>query len=119
MDEAERCAALGYIFEGELIAYGTIDELRRLPGVETPGSMRYRVTVDNIMAAFSAATHLAYVRESTIFGRDLHLVVDATIPVQRLRDDLLTAAGRIEAIDQIEPSVEDVFVALTRRRSAA
>jgi len=31
----------------------------------------------------------------------------------------VTAAGRIEAIDRIEPSVEDVFVALTRRRSAA
>lgn len=119
MDEAERCAALGYIFEGELIAFGTIDELRRLPGVDPPGTVRYRVTVEKIMAAFSVATHLPYVREATIFGRDLHLVVDAVTGAQRLRDDLVTAAGRIEAIDRIEPSVEDVFVALTRRRSAA
>ena len=119
MDEAERCAALGYIFEGELIALGTIDELRRLPGVDPPGTTRYRVTVENIMAAFSVATHLPYVREATIFGRDLHLVVDAATGTQRLRDDLVTAAGRIETVDRIEPSVEDVFVALTRRRSAA
>jgi ABC-type multidrug transport system ATPase subunit len=119
MDEAERCSALGYIYEGGLIAYGTIDELRRLPGVDPPGTIRYRVTVENIMAAFSKATHLGYVRDATIFGRDLHLVVDGATTAQHLRDDLLEAAGRIESVDRIEPSVEDVFVALTRRRSAA
>jgi ABC-type multidrug transport system ATPase subunit len=119
MDEAERCSALGYIYEGDLIAYGTIDELRRLPGVDPPGTVRYRVTVENIMAAFSKATHLGYVRDATIFGRDLHVVVDESISTQRLRDDLSDAAGRIEAVDRIDPSVEDVFVALTRRHSAA
>lgn len=119
MDEAERCSTLGYIFEGELIAYGTIEELRRLPGVDPPGTIRYRVSVENIMAAFSTATHLPYVRDATIFGRDLHVVVDDSTTAERLRDDLMHAAGRIEAVDRIEPSVEDVFVALTRRRSAA
>jgi ABC-type multidrug transport system ATPase subunit len=119
MDEAERCSALGYIYEGALIALGTIDELRRLPGVTPPGSARYRVTVENIMSAFSQANRLGYVRDVTIFGRDLHLVVNADVPAQRLRDDLAGAAGHIEAIDRIEPSIEDVFVALTRARNAA
>ena len=119
MDEAERCSSLGYIYEGDLIAFGTIDELRRLPGVDPPGTMRYRVTVEKIMAAFSKATQLGYVHDATIFGRDLHLVVDAAVAPDRLRDDLIAAAGSIESVDRIEPSVEDVFVALTRRRSAA
>jgi drug efflux transport system permease protein/drug efflux transport system ATP-binding protein len=119
MDEAERCSSLGYIYEGDLIAFGTIDELRRLPGVDPPGTARYRVTVENVMAAFSTASHLRYVRDATIFGRDLHLVVASDVSPDRLRDDLSNAAGRIDAVDRVEPSVEDVFVALTRRRSAA
>lgn len=119
MDEAERCSALGYIFEGTLIALGTIDELRQLPGVTPPGSARYRVTVENIMPAFSRASRLDYVRDVTIFGRDLHLVVNDDVPAQHLHDDLAEAAGRIEALDRIDPSIEDVFVALTRARSAS
>ena len=119
MDEAERCSALGYIFEGELIALGTIDELRHLPGVTPPSTVRYRVTVERIMPAFSRATTLGYVRDATIFGRDLHLVVEQSVTPERLRDDLAAAAGSIETVERIEPSIEDVFVALTRARSAA
>ena len=119
MDEAERCSSLGYIYEGDLIACGTIEELRRLPGVDQPGTVRYRVTVENIMAAFAKSSQLDYVHDATIFGRDLHLVVDAAVTPDRLRGDLQAAAGHIEAAERIEPSVEDVFVALTRRRGAA
>ncbi len=119
MDEAERCTALGYIDEGELVAWGTLTALRQLPGVTQPGTVRYRVTVENIMPAFAAAQRLGYVRDVTIFGRDLHCVVDEAVPPDRLHNDLAIAAGSIEALDRIEPSIEDVFVALTRARSAA
>jgi ABC-2 type transport system ATP-binding protein len=119
MDEAERCSSLGYIYEGDLIAFGTIDELRHLPNIDPPGSVRYRVGVDRIMAAFSKAEHLDYVYDATIFGRDLHLVVKGDVTPERLRNDLADVAGSIDALERIDPSVEDVFVALTRRRSAA
>jgi ribosome-dependent ATPase len=118
MDEAERCSALGYIYDGNLIAFGTLEELRALPGVTPPGTERFRVTVENVMAAFARAQTLPYVREVTIFGRDLHCVVNRNIPADRLAADLATAAGRIESITKIEPSIEDVFVALTRARAA-
>jgi ABC-type multidrug transport system ATPase subunit len=119
MDEAERCSSLGYIFNGELIAFGTIDELRQLPGIDPPDTIRYRVTVEHIMPAFAAARQLRYIDDVTIFGRDLHLVVTKDVSADQLRRDLTSAAGTIDAIDRIDPSVEDVFVALTRRRSAA
>lgn len=119
MDEAERCSSLGYIYEGELIASGTLDELRRLPGVDPPGSVRYRVSVEHIMPAFAKASQLDFVHDVTIFGRDLHLVVKSDVTPERLRSELSDIAGQIDAVDRIEPSVEDVFVALTRRRSAA
>ena len=119
MDEAERCSSLGYIYEGELIASGTLDELRRLPGIDPPGSVRYRVSIEHVMPAFSKASHLDFVYDATIFGRDLHLVVKGDVTPERLRNELADVAGQIDAIERIEPSVEDVFVALTRRRSAA
>ncbi|MDQ6768112.1 MAG: ABC transporter ATP-binding protein [Candidatus Eremiobacteraeota bacterium] len=119
MDEAERCSSLGYIYDGQLIALGTIDELRRLPGVTPPGTVRYRVAVEHVMPAFGQARGLRYVHDVTIFGRDLHLVVDQSVTPERLRSDLLAAGNRIDNIERIEPSIEDVFVALTRARSAA
>ena len=119
MDEAERCSRLGYIFEGDLIAIGTLDELRATPGVATPGTIRFRVGTANVMAAFARVRTLDYVRDATIFGRDLHIVANEGIDEARLRADLTAAAGRIDAVERIEPSLEDVFVALTRERGAA
>lgn len=119
MDEAERCSRLGYIFEGDLIALGTLDELRALPGIAPPGTIRFRVGTSNVMAAFARVRALDYVRDATIFGRDLHIVTDKSVDEARLRSDLTAAAGRIDVVERIEPSLEDVFVALTREHGAA
>ena len=119
MDEAERCSKVAYIDDGELIAQGTLDELRRLPGVTPPGTERYLVRTEAVMAAFARAQTLPYVQDATIFGRDLHLVVQAGISTDRLRGDLSEQAGEIGAIEHVEPSLEDVFVMLTRARGAA
>jgi len=119
MDEAERCSRLGYIFEGDLIALGTLDELRAMPGIAPPGTIRFRVGTANVMAAFARVRTLDYVRDATIFGRDLHIVANEGIDEARLRADLTAAAGRIDVVERIEPSLEDVFVALTREHGAA
>ena len=119
MDEAERCTRVGYIYEGDLIALGTLEELRKLPGVQPEGTVSYRAATTNVMAAFSAARALQYVHDATIFGRDLHVVVADDVTADRLRGDLKAAAGTIEVVERIEPSLEDVFVALTREHAAA
>lgn len=116
MDEAERCSRVGYIYEGDLIAQGSLDELRRLPGVDAPGTVRYLVHTERVMAAFARARALPYVRDVTIFGRDLHVVVSAGVDEARLRADLGETSDA--AVERIEPSLEDIFVALTRSRSA-
>ena len=119
MDEAERCSHVGYIYEGDLIAKGSLEEVRALPGVDPPGTVRYLVGTENVMRAFARARTLPYVRDATIFGRDLHLVVAAEVGADRLRTDLTADAGKVGAIEKIEPSLEDVFVALTRARHVA
>jgi ABC-type multidrug transport system ATPase subunit len=119
MDEAERCSRVGYIYDGELIAQGTLEELRRLPGVNPAGTVRYLVRTESVMHAFAKARSLPYVRDATIFGRDLHLVLTAGTSADRVRADLSTDSGEIGAIEVVEPSLEDVFVALTRARNVA
>jgi hypothetical protein len=57
-----------------------------------------------------------YIKDATIFGDQLHLVVEGDIAMGRIAGDLGVPPGGIEAI---EPSLEDVFVALTRQRHAA
>lgn len=118
MDEAERCSRVGYIYDGDLIALGTLAELRQLPGVQPAGTKRYAIAVDEIMRGFAAARVLPYVYDATIFGRSLHLIVAEEITPERLHDDLAAAAGGVGSVEPIDPSLEDVFVALTRERTA-
>jgi ABC-type multidrug transport system ATPase subunit len=115
MDEAERCSEVGYIYDGKLIACGTNAALRRLESVNPPDTTRYAILVDEIMPTFIAARALSYVRDATIFGRELHVVVSSAAPLQRLADDLrgFVAADSIRLVD---PSLEDVFVTLTREQ---
>jgi hypothetical protein len=79
--------------------------------------VRYFVRAEHVMAAFARARSLPYVSDVTIFGRDLHLVVSTDIDEKRLRTDLADCG--VSIIERIEPSLEDVFVALTRARTAA
>ena len=117
MDEAERCSRLGYIYDGELVAAGSEEELRRLPGVDPPDAARYSVEAEAIMLAYAAARGLSYVRDVTIFGRQLHVLAQADVTPARLRTDL-AAATEIGEIARIRPSLEDIFLVLTRGRQA-
>jgi ABC-type multidrug transport system ATPase subunit len=113
MDEAERCSQVGYIFMSKLIVCGEPDELKTRPEVNPPGTKRLDVTCDHVTIGLQAVRKLDGVRASTVFGQSMHLLVDADLPEQRLRD-ALREAGIFEVdIRPIAPSLEDVFVALT------
>jgi ABC-type multidrug transport system ATPase subunit len=116
MDEAERCARVGYIYDGALIADGTREELKRLPGVTPEGTRRYSVRADDPVALLSKTRAMPYIEDATIFGDRLHLLVAGDVAPDRIAGDLAIPTERIEAI---EPSLEDVFVALTRQKHPA
>ncbi len=107
MDEAEYCDRLGLIYRGELIALGTPGELKsRFMAEEV-----IEVLCDQPQEALEPIEQLAEVKHAALFGRGLHVVAeraDDAIPAITARlKELNLPVNRIE---QILPSLEDVFV---------
>jgi ABC-2 type transport system ATP-binding protein len=109
MDEAERCGRVGYLLLGHLLAIGTPDELRHAPGVTPQGTRRLVIIGDDIAELLERLRGQPTVRQATIFGQAIHALVDADRPLAELGLDEAHARPA-------EPSLEDVFVSLSRAR---
>ena len=119
MDEAERCGRVGYIYLSRLIAYGTPDELKKIPDVSPFGTRRVEILVDNTSAAMARLNGRDYVRSATIFGDSIRLLINETVSDQKILDDLAKDGFDGAQARQIAPSLEDVFVSLTQKAAAA
>ncbi len=116
MDEAEYCDRLALIYRGRIIALGTPDQLRQ----EHMPEDVLEVAVDRPVEALEHLAKEPAVREAAMFGKLLHVVVaDAASDVPVVRDLLEGAGLRVEAIEEIQPSLEDVFVSLIEAEDRA
>ncbi len=115
MDEAERCGRVAYLYLSKMLVQGTPDELIALPEVTPAGTRRVEAACARGAAAvMERARALPYVQEVTIFGNALHLLLEAQVPDAEVAADLEAAAGADVDVRPIAPSLEDVFVRLTR-----
>jgi ABC-type multidrug transport system ATPase subunit len=115
MDEAERCSRVGYIFNSKLITYGEPDDLKQLTDV-TPNDARWvEVTCPNTTVALVALKRATYVRNATIFGQSIHLLMDSRDRLDRITETLEQIGIRGAEVTPARPSLEDVFVTLTKR----
>jgi ABC-type multidrug transport system ATPase subunit len=120
MDEAERCGTVAYLYLSKLLVVGRPGDLTRRPEVTPEGTRRVEAECAEGAAAFmSLARSLPYVRDVTIFGNSLHLLVDAGVGDDRIARDLETSARSPVSVRPIPPSLEDVFVRLTRLQADA
>ena len=117
MDEAERCARVGYIYNSRLITYGAPDELKQLPDVTPPSAKWVEVTCPNTTVALAELKRALYVRDATIFGQSIHLLMDIDEPIERLKAALEKIGITDAVITRARPSLEDVFVTLTKRQA--
>ncbi len=113
MDEAERCTHVGYIYMSRLLVVGRPDELKALPEVTPPGTRRLELTVDHAARRLSGLRSLPGVRDATLFGERVHLLVD-----DDLSDQALLAEGAGGHLAAVDPNLEDVFVTLSRAAEA-
>ena len=118
MDEAERCSHVGYIYYGKLIIDGTPKDLKAMPEVTPEGSERVELRCPRLAAAMTYVRDRGYVRDATIFGDSLHVLLDAGTGDQLAKDVEQGGFGEPE-VKPIAPTLEDVFVTLTRTRDLA
>ena len=112
MDEAERCTSLGYIYNANLLAVGTPETLKNLPSVTPPGTFRYELEIPDSVHHLATLRALPSVKDATLFGQTIHLLVDHQTSAADLARDLHETPDRL-SLRPIEPSLEDVFVTLT------
>src|SRR5262249_729156 len=115
MDEAERCNDIAYIFNSELMVHGTPNELKRLPEVNPAGTRRVSVATDSAPQALALLKKQPFALDATLVESEIHLLMpDGTRDDEIVRS--LDEGGLKGATSRpIEPSLEDVFVTLTRR----
>jgi len=120
MDEAERCGTVAYLYLSRMLVEGRPDDLTLLPDVTPAGMRRVEAQCARGAAAVMGASRvLPYVDDVTIFGNALHLLVRAEVANATIAGDLERASGAQVEVRPIEPSLEDVFVRLTRLQTAA
>ncbi|MCB9365962.1 MAG: ABC transporter ATP-binding protein [Calditrichaeota bacterium] len=105
MDEAERCHKLAYIFNGNLLANGTSEEIIAAQGLTT-----WIVRGRNLSALSAKLEQTDGVSQTVLFGTSLH--VSGTDP-SRLEGILRReTAGTECVIEGAETTIEDVFIFL-------
>ena len=117
MDEAERCGSLGYIYRGKLIANGTLLELRNHPSVKVEGYVRMEINATPIAKALEILKKCDFMQEATIFGRGVHVLCQREVKKEQIVALLEKSGVVCEEIREIESSLEDVFVALTKKEN--
>jgi ABC-type multidrug transport system ATPase subunit len=118
MDEAERCSSLGYIYNSKLIVSGGLEELKHAKAVVGEGNIRLEVLCKPLVKTFNQIKALPYIQDVTIFGQALHVVSEDADVLGKIRHDLARADVQVQQIREIEPSLEDVFVTLTKASMA-
>ncbi len=109
MDEAEYCNRLALMYAGKVIALGAPEELKRNLSEHKLLRLDAAVTID----AMRLIEQEEGILEVAVFGSGLHVVVDDVEGAsQRIRRALEAQGIAIRRLEQIQPSLEDVFVAL-------
>jgi ABC-2 type transport system ATP-binding protein len=116
MDEAEHCNRLGLMYGGRLVALDTPAALKR----SAIGGEVLEIEGEPQERARGLAAALPGVREVAPHGARLHAIVDdAALRGPQVAAALEAAAIAGVRVDPIDPSLEDVFVALVGRNGAA
>ncbi len=109
MDEAEYCHRLALMYRGKVIALGPPAELKK--GL-TSHTLLQLDSVDPL-ESMRALEGLEGVHDVAVFGGGLHVTVDDPQAGQaRIRKALDSRGIAIQRLERIEPSMEDVFVAM-------
>jgi ABC-type multidrug transport system ATPase subunit len=133
MDEAERCMQVAYVYYGRLLVNGDPKHMKREEILTT--HRRVEIICQPIMPALALLKDAAQVDDVSVFGQALHVRL-RDIPelasgpdaggsysvaagrasvMHLLRERLLRSGIEVVAVRSVPPSLEDIFVSLTRK----
>jgi ABC-2 type transport system ATP-binding protein len=108
MDEAEYCGRVGIMRDGKLLALDTPSVLKRtaLPGVA------WEVRATPLLATLSALESSPVVLRAGLVGDHLRAITASPADASTLRQALHAASVELTLLETVEPTLEDVFLAL-------
>jgi ABC-2 type transport system ATP-binding protein len=120
LDEAERCHRVTLIHGGRLAAIGTIAEVKRVFAGRPILELRTARAAD----AMRLLDEMPEVEKTSLFGTAVHVVVrTAAVQPETLVERLRAQGIRVESVEPVSPSLEDVFLDVVeraeRRRAAS
>jgi drug efflux transport system ATP-binding protein len=109
MDEAEYCHRLALMYRGRIIALGSPAELKRA----LTSHHLYDLETSDARESMRAIEGAEHVLDIAVFGAGLHLTLDdPDKALPGIRERLAREGIQISRLERIEPSMEDVFVAM-------
>ena len=109
MDEAEYCHRIALMYGGRVIALGSPAELKHDFGEHH----LLMLETSNLLGAMRALHGRKAIVDVAVFGSGLHVKVDdESAAIEEIRSALAAAEIKIDGLEPIPPSMEDVFVGL-------
>jgi ABC-2 type transport system ATP-binding protein len=109
MDEAEFCHRLALMYRGKVIALGTPAELK----AGLSGHILLDLETGDPLGTMRALEGMDGIHDVAVFGGGLHVTVDsADTGPARVRERLAAKSIDVRRLERIQPSMEDVFVAM-------
>jgi ABC-2 type transport system ATP-binding protein len=111
LDEAERCNRLGLMHQGELLAVGTPEEVKRM----LPDTI-LEIRPPDPRKAFTLLRRSLTSGSINLFGDRIHLIArEAEVAIREAGRILASAGLQVGTIRAIEPALEDVFLSVLRQ----
>lgn len=110
LDEAERCHRVALLHKGSLLALGDLAYLRTLVRADT-----YEVLCPNAREALKVISGLPQVVDAHCIGSRIHFVPSSEDAISSILSALASAGFEPKDIRPIRPTLEDIFIALTKR----
>ena len=109
MDEAEYCHRLALMYRAKVIALGTPAELKQ----SLASHYLLRLEVSDIIGSMTILERLPGLHDVAVFGGGLHVTAEeGEQAMPQIRSALEQSGINITVLEPIEPSMEDVFVAM-------
>lgn len=113
LEEAEYCNNIILIDSGKLIAEGNPKELK----AKYITSKILEIECDNVVDAIEILSKQNFVKDSNIFGNNIHISVnDYFISEEQIKNVLLSNSINVYRIEEVMPTLEDVFIHLVDKK---